>query len=536
MIRPLSFLRLLQINLVLMRHGLNRNVLGRRSFWLRFLSYLNPLSFGKNSKTRGESLRLALESLGPIFVKFGQILSTRNDILPDDIAMELAKLQDQVPPFSGKLARNIIEKSFGKSINEIYAEFNETPLASASVAQVHAARLFDDSEVIVKVLRPRIKKVIRQDIVLMYLVAKLAEFFWRDAKRLHLTEVVHEFEQTIADELDLTREAANASALKRNFADSNMMYVPQVYWQYTRRNIMTMERIYGVGIADIETLKAKQTNLKKLAEYGVEIFFTQVFRDSFFHADMHPGNLFVDISDPENPKYIGVDFGIMGSLSPNDQYYLAQNILAFFNQDYRRVAVLHVESGWVPPNTRIDQLEAAIRTVCEPIFQKPLSEISFGQLLLKLFQTAKRFQMEVQPQLMLLQKTLFNIEGLGRKLYPELDLWSTAKPFMEQWIRKQHGIGKLAKQAFGNWNKILEHAIKTPELAFEVLQQFQLKQRNQKYQPQKIKPKRFAKFNLIIGTALVTACGTFLLTHTGNHTWSGLGLAVGTVLLVKCMP
>ena len=531
-LKLLTFIRLLQIYAVIMRHGLNRVVLSKESRFLRLLSYLNPFSFCKQTRTRGESMRLVLESLGPIFVKFGQILSTRHDLLPSDILIELAKLQDQVPPFKGKIARHIIEKAFKQPIEQIYAEFDEKPLASASIAQVHAATLFDGKKVIVKILRPHITTTIRQDINLLFLVAKLAEVLWKEGKRLRLVEVVCEFEQTIIDELDLMREAANASTLRRNFMNSDLLYVPAVYWEYTKKGIMTMERIHGVRISDVETLKRHGTNLKKLAEHGVEIFFTQVFRDSFFHADMHPGNLFVDIHDPNNPKYLGVDFGIMGSLNPNDHHYLAQNILAFFRQDYRRVAMLHVESGWVPPDTRVDQFEAAIRTVCEPIFQRPLSGISFGQLLLKLFQTAKRFDMEVQPQLVLLQKTLFNIEGLGRRLYPELDLWTTAKPFMMNYIRKRQGIKSLAKYAHNHWHTIAEDVLKTPELAYNVLHHIQEQQRYQQYYTVKPNPSQNRGFILGVGATLITTLTIYLLTHTTHSDWSWFGLILGALLLM----
>jgi ubiquinone biosynthesis protein len=469
MLKPLQFIRLIQINLVLAQRTFNRAVLGKRAPWLRTLSYLNPFSFYRQGKTRGESIRLALEELGPIFVKFGQMLSTRRDLLPPDIIKELSKLQDQVPAFPGEQAKQIIEKSFNKSVVQIYAKFDTDALASASIAQVHAANLFDGTEVIVKVLRPKIKNIIKRDIGILFAVAKLTEKLSRSARRLHAVGLVAEFERTILNELDLMREAANATQLKRNFADSDIMYVPQIYWDYTKHNVMTMERIYGIPIADVDTLKKSNTDMKELAERGVTIFFTQVFRDSFFHADMHPGNLFVDISNPATPKYIGVDFGIMGSLSPEDQRYLAANFVAFFNRDYRQVAVLHIESGWVKPDTRVDHFEAAIRTVCEPIFERPLKDISFGQLLLRLFQTAEHFDMEVQPQLMLLQKTLLSIEGLGRQLYPDLDLWQTAKPFLEDWMKKQRGMLNITKKNLKELPEVSEKIWQTPSLLYEWL-------------------------------------------------------------------
>lgn len=540
MIRPIQLLRLMKINTVLVRHGLNRPVIGKYSSLLRWLSYFNPWSWSKKSKPRGESMRLLLEELGPIFVKFGQLLSTRRDILPDDIAEELGKLQDQVPPFSGDTAIRIIESAYTTSIDKCFARFNKKPLASASIAQVHTATLHDGSEVIVKVLRPNINKIIRRDIGLMYMGAKLAKRFWRHGQRLKPVEIVAEFEHTIYDELDLLREAANASQLRRNFEDSEKMYVPKIYWDYAQRNVIVMERIHGVRISDVKTLKAANTNLKKLAENGVEIFFTQVLRDSFFHADMHPGNLFVDVSDPENPKYLGVDFGIMGSLAPSDQRYIAENLLAFFKRDYRRVAILHVESGWIPVDTRVDQFESAIRTVCEPIFQKPLKDISFGQLLLRLFQTADRFNMEIQPQLLLLQKTLLCIEGLGRQLYPNLDLWATAKPILECWVYKQKGLRYLAETAIKDFPDAAEAVIKSPRLLFDVLHEINLKHRQHKYNqqaPKKLKKGHGKKgFILGIGFAfLVSTVVSFFVATTPmleSSPWQWSAFALSMILLI----
>lgn len=471
MITPLF--RLLQIFSVMMQHTVNRRVISKKSRFLRGLSYFNPLSFSNSHHTRGESIRISLEKLGPIYVKFGQLLSTRFDLVPDDIIVELEKLQDRVTPFSSTLAVKKIESAFQKNIDDLYATFDKTPLASASIAQVHAAQLKTGEDVVVKIIRPGIEKTIRHDIAVLELAATLIEKCWKQGKRLRATDVVSEFKTTIFDELDLSREAANASQLRRNFSHSKMMYVPKIYWEFTRDRVMTQERIYGVQISDVAQFKKRGVNLKKLAEYGVEIFFTQVFRDAFFHADMHPGNLFVDVTDPENPRYLGIDFGIMGTLSPVDQNYLAGNILAFLSRDYRRVAELHIQSGWVSQNTRIDEFESAIRTVCEPIFEKPLSQISFGNLLLKLFQTAERFNMVVQPQLILLQKTLFYIESLGRKLYPNLDLWETAKPFMTRWMRQQRGPRALAKVFLNNWNDNAEKLLQLPAMTFDVLKTIQ---------------------------------------------------------------
>lgn len=445
---PRQLLRITRINLVLLRHGLDELILDVPLF--KPLRFLKAFMFWRwlkaPSGTRGERIRGALEDLGPIFIKFGQILSTRRDLLPLDIATELARLQDQVPPFPGADARRIVEASLGEPLEAIFAAFDEAPLASASIAQVHAAQLLDGTKAVVKVTRPGIERVIRDDIRLMYTIAELAERYVPDARRLQPRQVVAEFEKTIFDELDLMQEAANASQLKRNFQNSALLHIPEIYWPHVRRNVMVMERIHGIPISDIAQLHARGVDLQRLAERGVEIFFTQVFRDSFFHADMHPGNIFVDASDPTDPKYIAVDFGIVGTLAPSDHRYLAENFIAFFNRDYRRVAELHIESGWVPASTRVNEFEAAMRTVCEPIFERPLSEISFGALLLRLFQTGRRFDMEVQPQLVLLQKTLLNIEGLGRELYPELDLWRTAKPFMERWMREQVGVNSIARR------------------------------------------------------------------------------------------
>ncbi len=473
MIRFRQALRLLFINAVLIRHGLDEIILTTPLLRpVRFLLYLLPWNWVRRTRApRAVRLRRALEDLGPIFVKFGQIISTRRDLLPEDIADELANLQDRVPPFPGAQARAIVERALQSPVAELFAEFDEKPLASASIAQVHAARLKDGREVVVKVVRPGIEVVIRRDVGLLYLVAELAERYWREGRRLHPRQIVAEYETTILDELDLMREGASASQLRRNFMDSELLKVPEVYWEYSRPNVMVMERISGIPISDIKALKAHGVDLRALAERGVEIFFTQVMRHNFFHADMHPGNIFVSRDDPQNPRYVAVDFGIMGSLSPEDQHYLAENFIAFFNRDYHRVAELHVLSEWVPADTRINEFESAIRSVCEPIFQRPLKDISFGQLLLRLFQTARRFNMEVQPQLVLLQKTLLNIEGLGRQLYPDLDLWQTAKPFLEQWMAEQLGPRALMRELKSHAPRWAETLPALPGLAHEVLRQ-----------------------------------------------------------------
>jgi ubiquinone biosynthesis protein len=432
--------RLLTIQRALVRHGLDDFIRATHLYRpFRFLFYLSPWTWFQRSAgtTRGERLRLALEELGPIFVKFGQALSTRRDLIPLDIADELAKLQDRVPPFGSDVAVAAIESALGAKLDDIFSSFDNEPLAAASVAQVHGATLRTGQDVVVKILRPGMHEVIELDLEVMDALAALANEYWPEARRVRPVELVQEYRKTILDELDLMREAANAAQLKRNFSGSALLYVPDVYWDYCRINVMVMERIHGVIISRIDELRARGTNFAKLAEHGVEIFFTQVFRHNFFHADMHPGNIFVQIDDPQNPRYAAVDFGIVGTLQPRDQHYLAANFLAFFDRDYARVAALHVESGWVPAGTRVDELESAVRTVCEPIFNKPLKEISFAQVLLRLFETARRFDMQIQPQLILLQKTLLNIEGLGRELYPELDLWKTAQPILRSWMRER---------------------------------------------------------------------------------------------------
>ena len=461
--------RLIHISLVLVRHGLDEVLLATHLFRpIYFLSYLSPWYWYRrvHPKPYPARIREALIELGPIFVKFGQILSTRRDLLPADLADELAQLQDRVPPFPGAQARAIIEKAWGKPIESCLDDFDEQPLASASIAQVHTARLKDGRQVVVKVVRPGIEPVIRRDLGLLRIIAELAQRYWRDGRRLRPVEVVDDYRKTILDELDLQREAANASQLRKNFLGSEALYVPEVHWDLCHPSVLVMERIYGTPVGEVERLKAQGISMKLLGERGVEIFFTQVFRDNFFHADMHPGNIFVEPSG----RYIAVDFGIVGSLTTEDQRYLAENLLAFFQHDYRRVAELHIASGWVPPETRVDEFESAIRTVCEPIFGKPLAEISFGYFLLHLFQTARRFDMQVQPQLVLLQKTLLNIEGLGRQLYPELDLWTTAKPFMERWMKEQIGPRALLARLKRNLGPYSEEIPELPLLAYRVLQ------------------------------------------------------------------
>jgi len=463
--------RLLYIQYILAKNGLDNVVVSIHLFApLRFIVYFNPWNWFRRSKlTPGQALRKSLEELGPIFVKFGQALSTRPDILPEEIAFELSKLQDKVPPFPSEIALGLIADAFGKSAYDIFASFDPVPLASASMAQVHAATLHSGETVVVKILRPKMRAIIEQDLNILKTIARLADRYWSESKRLKPQELVNEFEYSLLDELDLQREAANATQLRRNFSHSPLLYIPEIHWDYVRENILVMERIHGIPVADMQSLRDHGVNIKKLAERGVEIFFTQVFRDCFFHADMHPGNIFVSPDNPANPQYICIDFGIMGSLNDADKRYLAENLYAFFTRDYRRVAQLHVESGWVPSNTRIELFESAVRTVCEPIFERPLKEISFAQVVLRLFQVGRRFHMEVQPQLILLQKTLLAVEGLGRQLYPDLDLWATAKPYLEKWLHEQIGPKAFLRQLRDQIPFFSEQLPQVPKLLYEVL-------------------------------------------------------------------
>jgi ubiquinone biosynthesis protein len=467
-------LRLLQIQRVLVQYGLHEIILATHLFRpLRFVFYLSPATWFQPVRkgSRGERLRLALEALGPIFMKFGQTLSTRRDLLPADIADELALLQDRVPPFPSAQARQVIDEIYGLPSSEVFARFDAEPLAAATIAQVHTAQLRSGEEVVVKIVRPNIRPLIERDLEVMYALARLAVRYWKDAHRLRPIEVVREYEKTILDELDLMREAANAAQLKRNFIASRLLYVPTVYWDYCRKSVMVMERIHGVLVSDMAELHKRGVNIRRLAENGVEIFFTQAFRHNFFHADMHPGNIFVLTDDPEFPRYAAVDFGIVGTLDPRDQRYLSQNFVAFFDHDYRRIAELHIESGWVPAHVRVDELESAVRTVCEPIANKPLKDISFGQVLLGLFEAAQRFDAQMQPQLVLIQKTLLQIEGLGRQLYPDLDLWQTAQPLLQQWTQERVSLTALRQHVRKQIPELAESLKQLPQLAVELLQQ-----------------------------------------------------------------
>ncbi len=470
MVKARQLIRLGKIIYSVLKYLLNRRIVSKRLRLLYWLSYLNPWSYIGRQRSAGEAIRLSLEALGPIFVKFGQLLSTRQDILSPDIINELTKLQDSVPPFPYKQSIQAIEKSFGQPITVLFQSFDNTPLASASIAQVHRAKLLTGESVVVKVRRPKIDKIIKNDIALLFMMAKLAEFFLSHGRQLRAKDMVAEFEGIIFNELDFMYEAANASFLRHNFAKSTIVTIPKIHWEYCHADVYTMEYVSGTQISDRKALERQGANFKKLAETLVEIFFTEAFDDNFFHADMHPGNILVDVSQPDHPVFKLVDFGIMGSLSESDQHYLAHNLLAFIERDYRKVAVLHIECGWIPAGARVDQVEAAFRTVCEPVFERPRQEVSFGNILLRLIQTAERFNMQVQPQLLLLQKTLLNVESLSRQLYPELNLWHSAKPFLEKYVKKQNALLPLAKDVLTQVPEALRALSKSPALSYELLQ------------------------------------------------------------------
>lgn len=479
-------MRFYKIISVLLRYGIDDMVpTDKWPWWAKTVRYsLFWLRNKHPEKQLGERLRLALETLGPVFVKLGQMLSTRRDLLPPEMVEELSKLQDQVPPFPGEQAQQVIERSLGFKLNTVFHSFTQTPLASASIAQVHAAELKDPhsgdiKQVVIKVIRPDILITINADLGLMESMALLAAKLLPDGRRLKPVEVIREYSKTLMDELNLAREAANAIQLRRNFSDSELLYIPEVYSDYSRQNIMVMERIYGIPISDVNALENAGINLQLLAERGVEVFFTQVFRDSFFHADMHPGNIFVDPDRQQSPRYLAVDFGIVGTLNREDKRYLAENFIAFFNRDYRRVAELHIDSGWVPSHINVEEFESDIRTVCEPIFEKPLAEISFAHVLLNLFVTARRFEMEVQPQLVLLQKTLLYVEGLGRNLYPQLDLWKTAKPFLERWMQEQMGWRAMWRSLNEQAPRWAEKLPEVPMLLYDTLEGLKQQQRHE---------------------------------------------------------
>lgn len=532
----MKFRRFLYIGGVLLTHGLDDLIPKRfRPWYFRYMR--NCLFWWPNKhqqEDRGRRLRLALQTLGPVFIKFGQMLSTRRDLFDQEMIDELILLQDKVPPFDSDEAKAIVREALGlKSLDELFSVFEHTPLASASVAQVHAAKLkVDDKDVVVKVLRPNIRHTIEADVDLLISIATLVQDWLPDGKRLRPVEVVKEYKRTILDELDLLREAANGIQIKRNFKDSDSLYAPHVYSDHCRINVIVMERIYGIPVSDIEALKAQNTNLKLLAERGVEVFFTQVFRDSFFHADMHPGNIFVSRENPVNPMYISIDYGIVGTLNKQDKRYLAENFIAFFNRDYRKVAELHVDSGWVPLDTNIDDFEMAIRTVCEPIFQKPLADISFGNVLLQLFNTARRYNMQVQPQLVLLQKTLLYVEGLGRALYPQLDLWQTAKPFLENWMKDQIGpkaMFNAIKQNLPFWSEKLPEM---PDLLFDSLRQLkQLPQHMERHHQAQLAMQSNIQKARMFGKVAVTFSIAAAVLHVFEQHWllSATSAVIGIV-------
>lgn len=493
------------INQVMVRNGLDEFLaptpLARLSVWLKVFAFQTA---SKQALTRGQRLNLALTELGPIYVKLGQMLSTRRDLLPEDLALELAKLQDKVTPFDPEQAKHLVEQQLGLPIGAVFSQFDREPMASASVAQVHGAVLLSGEQVVVKIIRPGIKKQILADLKLLSLLAKWAEKYSKTARRLHIIEVIKDYQTTILNELDLRIEAANASQLKRNFAPTDhapkpALYVPGVYWDWCKEKVMVQERIFGIPIGNIEALRAADVDMKLLAHRGVEIFFTQVFKHSYFHADMHPGNIFVDVSDPKDPTYIGIDCGIMGTLGESDKQYLAKNFMAFFNRDYRQIAQLHIDSGWISKQVSVEAFESAIRTACEPIFGKPLDEISFGHFLVQLFQTARRFDMEVQPQLVLLQKTLLYIEGLGRQLYPKLDLWETAQPFLTSWAKENYGIQAIYQKMLNrapDWLyrlpdlpdrllRLMAHQEELAEQQVAMLEKIQLSESGKKHRGQK---------------------------------------------------
>lgn len=513
-----STLRLIYINFIMVRYNLGEFIFALPWFApLRFLMYFNPYYWLTRKKlTRGERLRLAIEDLGPIFVKAGQILSTRVDLIPEDILIELAKLQDRVPPFSGTIAKKMIEQALRAPISSVFAELDLNALASASIAQVHAASLYDGTPVVIKLLRPNIHQIIQKDLELLNLIARSVTRYWKEARQFKPNEIVSEIAHTLSDELDLMKEGANASQLKRNFKNSKTLYVPDIFWSYSNAKMLVMERIEGIPIHHVKALKESGMNMKQLAEKGVEVFFTQVFRDSFFHADMHPGNVFVDPHYKDDPRFLVVDFGIMGSLTTKDQRYLAENMLAFFKRDYRRVAELHVASGWVPPDVRTDQFEGAVRAVCEPIFERPLKEISFGQLLFRLFQAARRFEINIQPQLILLQKTLLSVEGVGRQLYPELDLWKIGGPFLERWLKQQVGVKAFFRRVKENLPYWSEKMPEIPGLVYDILAETHAQKVEKRIPvvPERLPSKRFIK----------------------RYFWFGLGFAFllsGAMMLIR---
>lgn len=504
--------RLLRINYILMRYNIDDVILSSdRFFWLRGFVYINPFYWTATRKLpRGERIRLAIEALGPIFIKAGQILSTRRDILPDDIASSLAKLQDRVTPFSGKRAKRMIKAALGSPLRDVFSHFDKNALASASIAQVHAATLITGESVVVKVLRPHIHQQIESDLDLLRLLARLANKTLNGADHFNPKALVEEIAETLTNELDLLREGANASQLKRNFAKDTSLTVPRIYWEVSRTQVLVMERIHGIPIHNVTALKAAGFDLSKIAESLIQVFFTQVFRDNFFHADLHPGNIFVNDTNTHHPALIAVDFGIVGSLSQRDQRYIAENMMAFFKRDYQRIAELHIASGWLPPDTRIDQFEGAIRAVSEPIFAQAFADISFGNLLMRLFQVARRYQINIQPQLILLQKTLLGMEGLCRELAPHLNLWEAATPQIEKWLKQQVGVKAFIQRVRDNLPRWSEQLPELPGLVYDVFMQTKETTLTKRYTPAPA-PSNKGKFWLAFGTGVVVASVTFIL-------------------------
>ncbi|NVJ68080.1 MAG: ubiquinone biosynthesis regulatory protein kinase UbiB [Gammaproteobacteria bacterium] len=533
----------MSINRTLIKYGLDEFLAPTPLAKFRPLAKFFSFTSQKvKDKPRGERLALALTELGPIYIKLGQMLSTRRDLMPNDIADELGKLQDQVEPFSSEAAVKVIEAQLEQPIAAIFKSFDKQPLASASVAQVHSATLNDAQEVVVKVLRPGIRKKIQKDLDMMHSLAQWAESYSSEARRFRIKEVVADYDETIKREIDLRIEAANCSNLRTNFEDSELLYVPKVYWDHCRNKVMVMEKISGIPIGEVQRLKDAGVDMKELANRGVEIFFTQVFRDSFFHADMHPGNIFVNVTNPKKPQYIAIDCGIMGTLDESDKRYLGDNFLAFFDRDYRRIAELHVESGWIDKNVSIPEFESAIRAACEPIFGKKIAEISFGHFLIQLFQTARRFNMQVQPQLVLLQKTLLYIEGLGRQLYPELDLWETAQPYLKEWVKEQYSPIDFFKQMKHEAPQILEELPKVPRKVLKAIDQVnnladtvdEVKKQMVELEVHKLK-QQYAQKHAIIGSSLAITAG-LIYSAMPNNFWPPVGLGVGAAyFLIKSL-
>jgi ubiquinone biosynthesis protein len=544
-----QFGRLLKISAILARYRLDEFLLATHLYRpMRLLSLLAPPVRGRDitAMPRGERLRLALQEMGPVYVKFGQIVSTRRDLVPADIADELALLQDRVPPFPGAEAQAIVERELQRPVEDLFMHFDPEPLASASIAQVHAATLPDGREVVVKVVRPGIRRQLRRDIDLLYAIARLAERYWENAQRVRPREFVREFETFVFDELDMYREASNASVLRSNFEGSKDLYIPEIYWPYCREPVLVMERVSGIPVSDIQALKERGVNMERLAKRGIRVFYTQVFRDNLFHADMHPGNILVDATDPENASFIALDFGIVASLTPKDLYYISENFIALFNRDYFRIAKLHIDAGWVPPDTRVDELEAAVRAVGEPNFTRPLHEVSFGHLMLKLIQVAYRFRLNIQPQLIMLQKTLLNIEGLGRQLFPELDVLAVAKPELEAIMREKHGFDQAAKDLRERLPGWLSKAPEMPGLLHDYLEQATTGRLVRRIDAHDLEPlradierSRYSTARAISGAALLLAGALQLGLDAGPWQWFGesaLGLAAlaaGGWLLIR---